>query len=425
MPPTAAQLSLASNAVKREYGAGSIPSAVAQESPTFDEFLKNPIRYRGGGEVPANTSSSWTPGIRFAVIVRSARSVGSRGQMGALPGGKTPGIVQTQADMTYLYGCLPLEGQQIELSSTDKEAFLDVLSASKELLARDLAVDAERQMFSVNLGTVLELVGFKIRTTDKYIREGDVIDTYALPATKHGDSLTVTLLDYDTAPDGQVWATLDAVTSIVEGDSIYREDAKGYEVTTFDSALSSAADNNDSYLGVLNSTWSAWQALVKSNVGVAFDLKAHVIDPVWALYKRYGAVIDTLYVDEKIATDYAMKYTTEVRRLVQGKLMPLVDIDAGFGDGLVITHPSKNQQIVMKVRTFIPSGTLYGIEKKWVGIACNKEPRWMPGWFGPGSIFTQMIDGDGKKYDGYEAFQSLYWLLVHKKRNGLKVTGIV
>lgn len=235
--------------------------------------------------------------VRFPVRTKRNHGIGARNENEALPIPRTQAYADAQVKLKYLYGSLELTGQTFELADKDFQAFASVLDSEVNGIKEGLRKDMARQVYGDGSGLLATATSGTTTTfvtaNAQYVEVGmwvDVIDSDG--STVNNNNVEVT--DVTDNGNGTFTITLGtAGTAIAVGDTMYRDNSKGKEIT----GLSAITAATGTLYNIDPSVEKVWKGNVDANGGVNRALsEGRMITMVDTIRQKGGGVPTVILV---------------------------------------------------------------------------------------------------------------------------------
>lgn len=275
--------------VMREYYLPTVPEVFNHETTIYGELEKTAKGIQGGKSV-----------VGPLHIAYNERGIGNRNENETLPTAGANEYDQFSATIKYVYGILSLTGQVHKMAKSPNTLIDETKRVMNGLMAA-LKWEMERQFWGNGDGWIATVYGAPVGNTfvwtgdgGHFFKRGMYIDTYTSGGTKHGDSVKIVDVNYQTKT-----VTVDAIGTIANGDYVCREDQTTYSggfVYRDFTGLKQIIGNADASFEGIDATTNYWWKSVVHTAGSARDLSEMLLmaflDDIVALS---GEVPDGLY----------------------------------------------------------------------------------------------------------------------------------
>lgn len=275
------------NILKEVYEDGGINDQLQSEVTALTRIEKTSegVTHRVGGKY-----------VRFPIRTKRNHGIGARNENEALPVARTQGYEDAEVKLKYLYGAIQLTGQTFELAEKDFQAFASVLDAEVNGLREGLTKDTARQVYGDGTGVLATATGAGTTTTfvttnAQYLEEGmivDVIDSDG--STVNGNGVEISSISESSGTFTVTFGS--AVTATAAGDTLYRDNSKGKEVT----GLGAIVDDTADIYGIDTSSVSVWKSVIDANGGTNRALsEGRMVTMVDSIRRKGGGVPTVIF----------------------------------------------------------------------------------------------------------------------------------
>lgn len=230
--------------------------------------------------------------VRFPVRTKRNHGMGARNENEALPAARSQAYADAQVKLKYLYGSLELTGQTFELADKDFQSFASVLDQEVNGLKEGLRKDMARQIYGDGSGllataTAVGTTTTFVTTNAQYLEEGMIVDCIDSDGVTVNNN-AVEITDITEAPAGTFTVTFAAAgTATAAGDTLYRDNNKGKEIT----GLKAITSNSGTLYNIDPTVDKVWKGNVDANGGVNRALsEGRMITMVDTIRRRGGGV---------------------------------------------------------------------------------------------------------------------------------------
>lgn len=406
MSVDSATLTTASGILKNNY-----------EGPIVDQ-INNPNALMA--EVDKNTKDIVQGSkIVMAVRMRPTQAIGSRADLGVLPGAQASNYQQPTEVLRNLYGVIRVTGPLMAASKTDKGAFIRAIRAEAEGLTTALNLDQNRQAFGnakgdgtiCLCGTTTASLTVQLAATANmlYFEIGMLVDLLTQSsgaAIANGTKREIVAMDQVNKT-----ITLDTAGSTVTTDAtvaIYRNGNYNVELNGLEALLGTGILHSIDPSVAGNERW-------KANVNAAFGAWSSIKfqDMVDTCHNNSGKWISHIFSQQGPRNAYLQELTA-LRRIVSQGDAPTKKLNGGF---IGLAYTGGGSEAVWVKDPYAPDATsVYGIHMPLVEL--KQAEDWgfieMPG--APGVYWLPDILGSSG-VDAYKAVMRKYCNLVTKQRN--------
>lgn len=336
--------------------------------------------------------------VVFPIHTQRNHGIGARLEMESLPTAQNQSYERAQVSLAYLYGSLRLSGQTMELANSNFQAFASVLDEEMNGIQRDLAKDANRQVFGTHAGilaTITDAVVGSVTcnsTNTQYLEIGMVVDVY--------DNDLSTLVT-----SGRTITAITANTSFVLSGSVFSTDDDSVIVRTgsFNKetiGLAEIVSNTGQLYNINPSSVPLWKSVVSSNSGTNRPLSEGLMIRMADDIYTNGGNTTVVFCSLGVRRAY-FNLLTQQRRYTN-----TADFEGGF-KGLAFTTDNGDIPVVSDVDC--QPNRMYFLNEKELKV--YREADW------------SFMDRDGSKwvrvsgYDAYDATLYKYCQLGTHRRN--------
>lgn len=336
--------------------------------------------------------------VIFPIHVRRNHGIGSRLEMEQLPTAGNQGYARAQVNLAYQYGAIRLSGQTMELAKSNFQAFASVLDQEVNGVQRDLAKDANRQIYGTSVGALM--VSNAAYTTNtiltdntQYMEIGMKVDIYdATGATLRaaGREVTAVVKNTSVTVDGA------AIAAGAAGDIVVREGSLNREMI----GLEQIVDDDTTLFGIDPAVEPLWKSVMNDNGGVNRALSESLMIKQADDIKTNGGNTTAIFTTLGVRRAY-FNLLVQQRRYSNTK-----EFEGGFS-GLEFT--TDNGTIPVISDTDCQPNRMYFLNEK--ELKMYREADW------------SFMDRDGSKwhrvvgYDAYDATLFKYCQLGTHRRN--------
>lgn len=338
--------------------------------------------------------------VEFPLHYKRNNGIGARREWEDLPAAGNQGTTSARVGLKYLYGAMSLSGQTLELTDTDKQAFISTLELEMDGLKRDLAKDLNRQVYGNATGAVgttsstTSITNPVITSGIQQFQEGMLVDVYtaanlAADSTPKATGLEVLAIGTNTI-------TLSAAVLYTAGDVFVRKGNANREWT----GLGAMINDSGTLFNVDPTVFSVWKSTVDANAGTPRPIAESLLIKNIHAVRQKGGKTSLLMTTLGVQRSYFNLLQSQ-RQYVGTK-----DFVGGFSGLGIVTD--QGELPLVSDPDGIP-GTIYGLDEKDLTVYRSHDWKWLDR---DGSMWKQVA---GK--DGWIAYLSQYSELGMHRRN--------
>ena len=355
------------------------------------------------GKIKQTSKDVWGKEVRKLAPFGINGGIGAGAETDELPKAAGNNYVQFISDLKNLYGKIELSDKAIRASQNNAGAFVNLLNDEMEGLIKASSFNFGRMLFGDGSGKLVTISAMdastKVITCDsvRNLIEGMVIDIYS-GETKIVGGIRVTYVD---RINNMVHATFPANFSetITEGDAIYVQNSKGYEIT----GLGKIFSNSETLYGVSRTQYPWLSPFNKTDAGEISD--GLIQSAVDFLEEVSGSSINYIACSSKVRRAY-QEYLGAYRRNVD-----IMELAGGYK---ALTYNG----IPVVADRFVEDDAMYLLNTNDFTLHQLCDWKWLEGE--DGKVLKQNAG-----YPTYTATLVKYAELVCDKPNGqAKISGI-